>query len=194
MDLGLDIHILVHPVTPDDWVVNAIQSVKNAMANTKYQTSLHILDADVTSIGKGRMLGYAHGRQPFVTSVDDDDWVDEDAFAILKDAMLEKPAGIVTDSVIEPTGELAHRREALRVFRRDVAMSSRLEEWPIFDSLAILRHARTVGEVIEIPNAVYHQRRGFKSNNMKLMETTLQGMKDRVTELVRSEFSEAEVV
>ena len=162
----------------------AIASVKAAQEVAPFPTDLHVLDADTTSIGKGRMAGYAKGNHPFVTSVDDDDWVLPNAFYMLRDALKQNPVGVTTGSYLCLPGQTqlleASTRDNLRVFRRDVALSSGLEDWPVYDSWVAMHHADTQGEVIEVDVPVYYQRAGYMSNNAKLLEKVRPQMQDKI--------------
>lgn len=182
--IGLDIHVLVHPDTPTPWVNEAVASVKAAQECATFPTALHVLDADTTSIGKGRMAGYAKGKHAFVTSVDDDDWVLPNAFYMLRKVLRGNPVGVTTGYYVNLPGahglREANTRDNLRVFRRDVALTSGLEEWPVYDSWAAMHHADTFGEVVEVDVPVYCQRAGYMSNNAKLLERIGPSMKAKI--------------
>lgn len=181
--MGLDIHVLVHPNTPTAWVDECLGSVEAARRNAGMPTALHVLPADESSIGAGRFIGYNKGDHPYVTSVDDDDWVSPNAFSVLHEAMSKNPSGIVTRFVVEdPDAEeiTPKFREALRVFSRDTALSSEVKHWPVLYSWPILRAADLARGVVQVDKAVYHYRCGHTSNSMSLSSDVSGSFREKV--------------
>lgn len=162
----LDVHVLIHPDTPRDWVSQCLDSVYTAADHAGYPVAVHpVRIADecpqaLGHIGRGRLYGYGLGEHPYVTSVDDDDWIEPEAFAVLADAMVKRPAGIATRLAMHDGERVRYPawREHLRVFRRDVAASAPLADWPAWDGLVLMDHADTCGAVVELPDVVYHYR------------------------------------
>lgn len=184
--MSLDIHVLVHPRTPKAWVGRCLATVQEAQRRASMPTALFVLPAVEGHIGRGRMAGYAQGEHRYVTSVDDDDWVDPDAFSVLKEAMAGSPAGITTGYMVEIPGRqpaVAQARDNLRVFRRDVALSSGLEDWPVYDSWQAMHHADTKGQVIELTHPVYHHRERRSSHHAELLKGVGERMRGRIEEL-----------
>jgi hypothetical protein len=154
----LDVHILVLPGRDEAIVGRCVESVMNAADQAGYPVDVHLLCGIEGHIGRGRVLGYAKGHHPYVTSVDDDDWVDSNAFACLAQALLYRPASIYTRS-IGHNAEGAHIqniRQNFRVFRRDVTESIDLSLWPACDSSALIAHADDVGEIRLLDACPYH--------------------------------------
>lgn len=187
MDFGLDIHLIIHPRTNPAWVEKAVGSVMKAQEQSRMPTALHIVPAIIGHIGKARRRGYSLGKYSYVTSVDDDDWVDDTAFRILAHHMAKGVAGITTGFYVElpnRTRMRAKARDNLKVLRRDVAQSSSLEDWPVFESWHLLHHMDTQGEVVELPNPVYHYRQGYESNNVNILKRQYQpAMQERIDAL-----------
>lgn len=184
---GLDVHILIHPATPKDWVTQCLDSVHEAADRTGFPVAVHRLPAVVGHIGQGRAKGYALGVQPYVTSVDDDDWVAPDAFAVLGDALVAGPAAITTTCMAHQNGcqwTLASR-DNLRVFRRDVAAFAPLADWPVYDGPMMLAHARAAGDVLHVGKAVYHYRLHL-SPHRKLIAGVDDAMRARIRALPRA--------
>lgn len=188
MTPSLDIHVLVHPRTPKAWVGKCLATVQEAQRRAGMPTALFVLPAVEGHIGRARMAAYRKGNHQYVTSVDDDDWVDPDAFSVLREAMAARPAGITTRFVIDEPGRpeaVAVARDNLRVFRRDVALSSGLEDWPVYDSWQAMHHADQSGDVVELTHPVYHHRQGHVSHHAKLLEKEGPGMQDRIDALTQ---------
>jgi hypothetical protein len=57
----LDVHILIHPDTPRDWVTQCLDSVHEAADSAAYPVAVHTLPAVLGHIGQGRAQGYALG-------------------------------------------------------------------------------------------------------------------------------------
>lgn len=156
----LDCHVLVSDKTPRDWLQACCSSLADAVNQAGFPVELHFLQAIDGHIGEARAAGYGKGVYPYVTSVDDDDWVEPGAFNCLLAAMQNNPAAIYTHSTRWQNGHATHsaRKQALRVFRRDVTASFDFGPWSAVEDIPLMRHAETAGDVIEIPEAVYNIR------------------------------------
>lgn len=158
--LMLDVHVIINPNTPMEWVDKCLESVSHAAECAGFPVATHVAPFIHGHIGQSRHEGYANGVHPYVTCVDDDDWLEPDAFACLREAMESGAPAIYTR---EFQHQNDHEREInlrqhLRVFRRDVVDGFDFEPWPSLDSTALIAHADTFGPAIELPNRVYHYR------------------------------------
>lgn len=156
----LDCHIIVSPFTPRSWVSQCLRSVYVAMERAGYPVCLHMAPFFPEHIGQSRAAGYAMGSHPYVTCVDDDDWLEPNAFACLAEAMAAGVPAIYTRDFQHQNG---HQRETnlrqhLRVFRRDVVTSFDFSPWPALDSSALIAHADGFGHAVELEDRVYHYR------------------------------------
>ena len=79
----LDVHILIMDYTPTAIVERCLSSVRMAASNASFPVHVHALIGEFGDLGSQRQRGYSCGLAPYVTSVDDDDWVDPGAFAVL---------------------------------------------------------------------------------------------------------------
>lgn len=180
----LDVHILIHPSTPDEWIARCVDSVREAKERAGFEVDIHKLGVRGPHIGHDRARGYALGSHPYVTSVDDDDWLEPDAFAVLADAMAQHPVAVTTRCMAHQNGRawVLPWRTNLRVFRRDVAASAPLADWPVYDGPAMLAHADTCGEVMEVKRPVYHYRL-HSSNHRALMRAVAPDVAARIQAL-----------
>lgn len=157
----LDVHVLIHPDTRADWVAQCLESVESATANAGYPVAVHPVRVDADGhIGRSRASAYALGSHPYVTNVDDDDWIEPDAFAVLADALQTDAPAIYTRAWTWQNGKrcTSDLRQFLRVFRRDVTASMDFGPWPICDSTALIAHADTIGAAIDLPSRAYNYR------------------------------------
>jgi hypothetical protein len=180
----LDCHIIVSPDTPRAWVTQCLDSVHEAADRAGFPVAVHVVTASGPHIGHDRAAGYALGRHPYVTSVDDDDWIEPNAFAVLSDVLADNPVAVTTGCIAHQHGKSFRLpwRTNLRVFRRDVAASAPLIDWPVYDGPAMLAHADGLGEVIEINSPVYHYRLHV-SGHRRLMRDIEASMRDRIAAL-----------
>lgn len=159
--VGLDVHVLIHPATKREWVAKCLDSVRDSAARAGYPVAVHAVAVHVLGhIGASRAEAYALGSHPYVTSVDDDDWIDPDAFALLAGALRNDPVAVTTQCMAHQGGHAWRLpwRTNLRVFRRDVAATAPLDAWPVYDGPMMLAHADSIGTVIELDVAPYHWR------------------------------------
>lgn len=156
----LDVHILVSADTPKEWVAQCLASVLVAQDRAGYPVHVHVVPGVPGHIGRARAVGFAQGNQPYATYVDDDDWVEPQAFACLHASMLANALAIYTREIIWKNGKGApfDGRQALRVFRRDVMDGFDHEAWPILGDSALQNQADTFGPGVELVDRVYHYR------------------------------------
>lgn len=153
----LDVNIIISEDTDKLWVTQCIDSVNNAIAKADYSIKLHIVDGVPGHIGKARALAISKGSAPYVTSVDDDDYVLPEAFSILSEALKQNPDAIFTKETTLQNGHFreGRQRHHLAVYKRELLIN--YNNWPCFDSLA-QRTAVKDMNIIDIPTSVYVHR------------------------------------
>jgi hypothetical protein len=154
----LDCHIIVSADTPRDWVAQCLDSVHAAAECAGYPVHVHTVSAVPGHIGRARAAGYAIGDQPYVTSVDDDDYVLLDAFAVLRPALDAGPDAIYTRETTLQNGypRVTDRRHHLAVYRRELLHGFDFGRWPAYDAMALRTHVeRQARAVVDLPDAVY---------------------------------------
>lgn len=153
----LDVHILIQPDIPREWVEQCLESVSDAAACAGYPVYVHVLDGVAGHIGKGRSAGYARGDQPYVTYVDNDDYVLPSAFAALGDAFAQSPDAIFPAESTLQNGHLraGQQRHHLCVYRRSHLFDH--AQWLVCGDLAQMTAMRGM-QCIEVPERVYVHR------------------------------------
>lgn len=120
---------------------------------------VHVENAQLGHIGRMRAQGYAHGSFPYVTSVDDDDWIEPDAFQCLRDALvLHRFPAVYTREWTWQNGKRSayNGRQNLRIFRRGITESFDFQSWPALDSTALIAHADGFGPYLTLNERVYN--------------------------------------
>lgn len=175
----IDCHILVSKETPRNWVTQCLDSVFIARDHAGFPVTVHVIDGVPDHIGRARSQGYALGNEPYVAYVDDDDWVETDAFSCLHDAMISNATAIYTRETTWQHGKRGtfDGRQNLRVFRRDVLQGFNFDAWPIWVEIALSKHADKIGIGVDLPNRVYNYRiRQDGSRRLHAKHGDLRGM------------------
>lgn len=107
----------------------AVRSVHVAAQACEHPVFLHLVPGVVGHLGQARDRGYAQGQQPYVTFVDDDDWVEPQAFQRVIETLLKFPdtPGITTGeyTFFDNGAKVAKpkARHHLAVYKRDCLVS-----------------------------------------------------------------------
>src|SRR5580698_3155050 len=136
----LDVHVLTSSDTPHYWAADCHRSLRNAMLRSPYPVRIHWSPCYTNHIGKARMVGFAQGSHPYVTFVDEDDWVDEDFFAALAPSLAGSPTAIFLPEWMElPNGKSIKRqtRHCRGVYRREYTEAFDFIEWPVYAEIAL---------------------------------------------------------
>lgn len=132
----LDLHVLVSPSTPKDWVQHCLTSIEAARQQCFYRVDIHVCEAVLGHIGQARAAAYAKGAQPYVTFVDDDDWLLHKGLALLRSSLLQKPEAVFGRENTFHAGKIRFNdtRHHLAVYSRDVLIDH--SKWKAFGDLA----------------------------------------------------------
>lgn len=117
----LDVHILTLPSTPREQLGQCIESVTEAASVAGFPVSVQVLRGIIGHIGEGRAKGYAKGIFPYVTCVDDDDYLLPHAFSQMREILFsDKYSAIATPEFILRNGhqEKGKMRHHLIAYRR----------------------------------------------------------------------------
>lgn len=118
----LDVHVIVSADTQSDWVEDCLSSIRTAQKNAGFPVEFHTVEGVPGHIGKARAKGYSLGINPYVTFVDDDDYILPNAFAQMKERLLEGGFdALATPEFILRNGEQfeGKSRHHLIAYRRD---------------------------------------------------------------------------
>ncbi len=118
----IDVHVIVSSDTRRDWVEQCLESISDAAAQAGFPVYVRTVDGVPGHIGCARAAGYALGDQPYVTFVDDDDYVLPHAFAQMRGALRRGVPAVCTPELILQNGHLGvgAPRHHLIAYRRDL--------------------------------------------------------------------------
>ena len=154
----LDVHVLTLPGLPEEWIQQRRKSLDAAVAAAGYPVYVHEVEGIDGHLGKSRRKGYAEGSQPYVTHVDHDDWVREDAFAVLLPHLETGVRAITTGEVqIFPNGRedvLPSARHHLAVYEREWLWRQQFDRFKYFPDQFLIDHP----ESVHIEECVYYHR------------------------------------
>lgn len=137
----LDVHILTMPGRAEARA-RCITSVMRAADASPYPVFVHVVPGIAGHLGNARARGFSQGNQPFVTFVDDDDFIDPQAFAVALDFIATTGAqGVTTGETIISRNGVARqawgRRHHLAIYRRDRLID--LSEWECLPDQALMK-------------------------------------------------------
>ena len=139
----LDVHVLTLPGLPAEWIEQRRASLNSAVEMAGFPVFVHEVDGIPGHLGRSRRKGYSVGVQPYVTHVDHDDYVREDAFKVLFPALIDGVTAVTTgETVLRPDGsrtDMPAAKHHLAVFRRDVLQAVRFERLRHFPDQFLLR-------------------------------------------------------
>ena len=164
--IGLDVHVLVMDYTPAEVLERCKQSLQAAAEQAGYPVAVHFLPGVVGHLGRARANGYAMGSHPYVTHVDDDDWVESNAFAVLADHLAAGVDAITTGEnhvrgeVVTPAPDARHH---LAVYRRDALQQIGYSAFQFYPD----QYALSMFEPVHIPQCVYNHRIYAESGSRK---------------------------
>jgi len=138
------------------WLSECIASIADAIDQSPFPVELHIVNGTKGHIGKGRAEGYAQGCHPYVTFVDDDDFLLPGAFAQMAEAIKFNPEAVCSPEWLLYGHKriLGRSRHHLTALRRDQLIDHR--QWPSCGDVA--QAARIGNNAIELPEAMYVHR------------------------------------
>lgn len=152
----LDVHIIINPRTRRDWLRECLDSVQEAKRQAGFTVHVHHTAFTEGHIGRSRAIGYAMGSQPYVTCVDDDDYVLPHAFEQMRQALQDGAEAVFTKEHRWQNGHLiqGRQRHHLVAFRREYLIDH--EKWPSCGDVAQVRSFGERG--IDLPEPAYVHR------------------------------------
>lgn len=152
----LDIHVLKLPGLPIEYEEQRRSSLEVAIASAGFPVKVHEVPGIAGDFGTARSNGYSVGSYPYVSFVDEDDFVTADAFSCLVKALDQKPDAIFTGEIVLQKGNsfTRNRRHSLAVYRRDLIDHTLLKRWNFRADSAMSALAER-GTVIDVPDHVY---------------------------------------
>lgn len=152
----LDVHILVSHDTRPEWLAQCIGSVRIAAALADFPIDVHEVPAVIGHIGVGRTAGYKLGSHPYVTCVDDDDYLLSHAFSQMTDAIKSGFQAIFTPEFTLQNGHMRTglKRHHLVAYRRRDALINH-DLWPSCGDLAQINSIGADAIDLECPAYVH---------------------------------------
>ena len=153
----LDCHIIVSPSTPPAWLQQCLDSVHEAADRAGFPVAVHLADYVAGHVGQARAAGYALGDQPYVTYVDDDDYVMPEAFATMATLFEQLPDAVFMAESQLQNGRMRDgpQRHHLCIYRRDQIIDH--TQWVVCGDLAQMS-AVDGGHCIDVPARNYVHR------------------------------------
>jgi hypothetical protein len=163
----LDVHVLVMDYTPDEYVGQCVRSILLAARRSAFQVQLHLLHGWPGHVGRGRQDGYARGMHPYVTYVDDDDYLLPDAFVSMEGALGLRPTAVFTPELTIQNGQMqrGHDRHHLAVYAREILIDH--ASFVVCGDYAQMLAAEKSRTVVDLPEPGYVHRL-YQSEGRKL--------------------------
>jgi len=153
----LDVHVLVMAYTPAEIVAQCRASIEASAAQAGYPVAVHFLPGVVGHLGRARANGYAMGSYPYVTHVDDDDWLEPEAFAALADFLANGVEAVTTgENHVHAAGTVPapESRHHLAVFRREFVQGLGYASFRFYPDQYLL----SMCEPFHVPACLYNHR------------------------------------
>jgi glycosyltransferase involved in cell wall biosynthesis len=156
MNLSVDIHSLVLEQTNRDWVNKMRDSVQVAIERSPFPVHYHEVNGVLGNLGLVRAKGYSLGQAPYVTFVDDDDYLLPEAFEVVAEALAQQPAAVFPAEHTLQNGQLTYymRRHHLPLYRRELIINH--EQFPEDGDCRQVQTVERSGlPMIDLPTSVY---------------------------------------
>ena len=156
----IDVHVLTYDADRLKLEL-CLDSITHAITYAGIPVSLHVVPGPKGHIGNERARAYGLGNHPYVTCVDDDDWIEASAFSVIGEALQCRPKAVYTKAWGWQNGKRLENnlRQHLRVFRRQDVSAFDFSTWAACDSSALMAYIDTLpGETMYLNDRVYHYR------------------------------------
>lgn len=165
--LAVDVHVLILNTTPRDWVERCVESIHAAARFAPFKVNLSTLPGVEGHIGIGRARGYAMGDSPYVTYVDDDDYLIEDSFHNVAEALEQQPDAVFPGEYLVNGSRIVEclRRHHLPFYRREHLIDH--TKWSVAGDPRQI-YALNDKSVIEVSEPLYCYRIHSESASSKL--------------------------
>lgn len=126
----LDVHVLQSPKTTQFQLIRCRKSIAAAIkaaADTQFKINVWYLPAVQGNLGQARKLGYSKGNGDYVTYVDDDDYLEENAFSVVREKLESGVKALTTGENVVVVGFPQNRVQARPQAEHHLAIYSRSE-------------------------------------------------------------------
>lgn len=165
--IELDVHVLKMDYTPEDVWKTCIDSLHVAKERAGYPVHIHVTAGIFGHLGASRKKGYSIGMADYATHVDDDDWVEPDAFKVLRPYLEKKVECITTGENLISEGNVVPTKDSkhhLAVFSREVLDSVTYEAFKYFPDQYLL----SMVEPLHIDQCMYNHRISMDSGSRRV--------------------------
>ena len=99
--LMLDVHILTLNSTKPEYLQQALDSIEIAKSRCSIPVNVFVVEGVPNHLGRSRKKGYSYGTGAYVTHVDHDDWIHENALLYIERVIEQQsPQSITTGEYI----------------------------------------------------------------------------------------------
>lgn len=155
--ITLDVHILTLDSTKPEYLEQALESIKVAAERCTMDVGVNVVEGVPNHLGLSRKKGYSVGTAEYVTHVDHDDWIHEDALAKVEQALTEhKPEGLTTGEFLVGAKHIPRPTHPhhLAVFRREWLEKQEYEQYEFY----VDHYLVAMSDAIHIPECLYYHR------------------------------------
>lgn len=161
--LSLDVHVLTLPGLPQEWIDRRRASLDAAVAAAGFPVTVREVEGAYGHLGASRLAAYSgvHADTVYATHVDHDDYVREDAFAVLAPAMSKGIACITTGEQLLIDDRLVPMplsRHHLAVYLLDDVLGSGFSTFRYYPDQYLLETMSARHAPVHIPECVYTHR------------------------------------
>ena len=97
----LDVHILTLNSTKPEYLQQALDSIEIAKSRCSIPVNVFVVEGVPNHLGRSRKKGYSYGTGAYVTHVDHDDWIHENALLYIERVIEQQsPQSITTGEYI----------------------------------------------------------------------------------------------
>ena len=140
----IDVHIISNPATPETWLRKALYSIPDICTT-------HLIPMEDRGVAENRIIGFQKGSHPYVSYVDDDDYVLPGAFEACLEFLENNP-----DYAAVSTWEYALDGMDLREIR--VPVTANLNPWAAMHHLAVFRREAVLEHLESLHTFVHPER------------------------------------
>ena len=172
----LDVHVLISHDTSLPWQRQCLDSIHFAIEQAGFAVTVHEVPGIPGHIGLGRAEGYARGVHPYVTCVDDDDYVLPRAFSQMGAALLLGVSAVCSPELTLQNGVFRPGvpRHHLIAYRRDQLIDHAV--WPCCGDIAQIKTIKA--DAIDLQEATYVHRL-YMSSKARVLRRSRQSELER---------------
>lgn len=153
----LDVHILTLDSTNPKYLQQALDSIEVAKSKCSIPVNVFVVEGVPSHLGRSRSKGYSYGTSAYVTHVDHDDWLHEDALLRVEGVIKQQyPQAITTGEYLVGAQLEPHPndRHHLAVFNREWLEQQDYEQYRFYPDHYLLQ----LSSPLHISECLYYLR------------------------------------